>query len=100
MHLHFDVLKGVPIDATLTPAACSELEQLRAMLQSGPPLRHRSGRYAGYELYRDILNAKSSFVGRVKDNTAFTVKEEQTLTPEAIAAGVVRDSDSRQTGHS
>ncbi len=23
MHLHFDVLKGVPIDATLTPAACS-----------------------------------------------------------------------------
>ncbi len=30
-------------------------------------------------------------MARVKDNTAFTVKEEQTLTPEAIAAGVVRD---------
>lgn len=90
MHLHFDVLKGVPIDATLTPAACSEPEQLRAMLQSGRLYVIDRG-YAGYELYRDILNAKSSFVGRVKDNTAFTVKEEQTLTPEAIAAGVVRD---------
>ncbi len=60
------------------------------MLQSGRLYVIDRG-YAGYELYRDILNAKSSFVGRVKDNTAFTVKEEQTLTPEAIAAGVVRD---------
>jgi len=24
MHVHFDVLKAVPLDATVTPAACSE----------------------------------------------------------------------------
>src|SRR5262245_46831863 len=35
LHLHFEVLKNAPVDATLTPAACSEPEQLRAMLQSG-----------------------------------------------------------------
>jgi hypothetical protein len=40
LHLHFDVLKGVPCEATLTPAACSEV----AELAGGSPL---SGRRPG-----------------------------------------------------
>jgi hypothetical protein len=90
MHLHFDVLKGVPVDATLTPAACSEPEQLRAMLQPGRLYAIDRG-YANYKLFRDILDAQSSFIGRVKDNTAFRVEQERSLSPEALAAGVVRD---------
>ena len=35
LHLHFDVLKGVPADATLTPAACSEGAALAGSLQPG-----------------------------------------------------------------
>ena len=35
LHLHFDVLKGVPRDAAVTPAACSEPGQLEAMLGPG-----------------------------------------------------------------
>jgi hypothetical protein len=35
LHLHFDVLKGVPADATLTPAACSEPAALAAALRPG-----------------------------------------------------------------
>jgi hypothetical protein len=90
LHLHFEVLKGVPVDATLTPAACSEPDQLRAMLQAGRLYVHDRG-YADYQLFRDILDAGSSFVGRVKDNTAFTVAEERPLTAAARQAGVVRD---------
>jgi hypothetical protein len=90
MHLHFDVLKSVPVDVTLTPAAASEPEQLRAMLQPDRLYVLDRG-YANYQLFRDILDAGSSFVGRVKDNTAFTVADERPLTPEAQAAGVVRD---------
>lgn len=90
MHLHFDVLKGVPVEATLTPAASSEPEQLRATLQPDRLYVIDRG-YAGYQLFRDILDARSSFVGRVKDNTAFTVAEERPLTTEARVAGVVRD---------
>jgi Transposase DDE domain len=90
MHLHFDVFKGVPTDATLTPGACSEPEQLKATLQSGHFYVIDRG-YAGYQLFRDILDAGSSFVGRVKDNTAFTPIEERPLTAEAQAVGVVRD---------
>src|SRR6202158_357747 len=89
VHLHFEVLKGVPVDAKLTPAACSEPEQFRAMLQ--PARLYVTDRgYADNQLFRNILDAGSSFVSRVKDNTAFTVAEERPLTAAARQAGVVR----------
>ncbi len=90
MHLHFEVLKGVPVDASLTPAACSEPDQLRAMLQAGRLYVIDRG-YADYELFRDICNARSSVIARVKDNTAFTVAKELPLSQQARDAGVVRD---------
>jgi hypothetical protein len=90
LHLHFEVFKGVPVDATLTPAACSEPNQLRAMLQPDRLYVIDRG-YADYQLFRDIVDAGSSFVGRVKDNTAFSVAEERSLTAAAQQAGVVRD---------
>jgi hypothetical protein len=90
LHLHFDVRKGVPCDATVTPAACSEPEQLRAMLQASRLYVIDRG-YAGYELFADILQAGSSFVGRLKEDAAFTVQEERPLTAADRAAGVIRD---------
>jgi hypothetical protein len=90
LHLQFDVLKGVPADATITPGASSEPDQLRVMLQPDRLYVIDRG-YAGFQLFRDILDARSSFVGRVKDNTVFTVAEERILSPEARTAGVIRD---------
>jgi hypothetical protein len=90
IHLHFEVLKGVPVDARVTPAACSEPGQLRAMLQADRLYVVDRG-YADYSLFHDILEARSSFVARVKDNTAFTVAEERSPTAAARQAGVVRD---------
>jgi hypothetical protein len=90
LHLAFDVLKSVPADATITPAASSEHNQLRAMLQPGRLYVLDRG-YAGYELFRDVLDAGSSLVARVKDNTAFTVEREQPISPAAEDAGIVRD---------
>lgn len=90
LHLHFDVLRGVPVDANITPAACSEPDQLEAMLQPDRLYVIDRG-YASYGLFRAILDAGSSFIGRVKDNTAFTVAAEGPIAPSAAAAGVVRD---------
>jgi hypothetical protein len=97
MHLQFDVLKGVPSDATITPGASSEPDQLRAMLQAGLLYVIDQG-YAGFQLYHDILNAHSSFIGRIRDNTVFTVAEERVVSPEARAAGVIRDVVIAQLG--
>jgi Transposase DDE domain len=90
LHLHFDVLKGVPCGAAVTPAACSEPGQLEAMLQPGRLYVLDRG-YADYELFAQIVGAGSSLVARVKDSTAFTVEEERPLTAAAQKAGVVRD---------
>ena len=90
VHLHFDVFKGVPEDATLTAGNSSEPEQLLAMLKPGRLYVCDRG-YVSFALFRKIIDAKSSFIIRVKDNIVFTVKEERPISPEARAAGVVRD---------
>jgi hypothetical protein len=90
LHLHFDVLKGVPCDATLTPAACSEPAELARSLQPGRLYVLDRG-YASYELFAQIVQAKSSLVGRVKDSTAFVPLEERPLDEAARKAGVIRD---------
>ncbi len=45
-HLHFDVLKGVPVEATVTEGNASETAQLRATFTTTPnrgPLRPGPG---------------------------------------------------------
>lgn len=90
LHLHFDVLTATPADAAVTPAACSEPGQLAAMLKPNRLYVVDRG-YASFELFRQILDARSSFVARVKESTVFTVKEERTISAQARAAGVIRD---------
>jgi hypothetical protein len=90
LHLHFDVLKGVPCQATLTPAACSETAELAQTLQPGRLYVLDRG-YASYELFAQIVQAKSSLVARVKDSTVFVPREERPLDDAARKAGVVRD---------
>ncbi|MGZ0173138.1 MAG: transposase, partial [Planctomycetales bacterium] len=70
LHLHFDVLAGTPRQATVTPAACSETAELKATLETGQLYVTDRG-YQDYALFRQIIDADSSFVGRVKDNIAY-----------------------------
>ena len=90
MHVHFDVLKGVPVETTLTTANDSETGQLRATLQAQRLYVIDRG-YADYQLFQDIIEARSDFIGRIRDNAVCTVVEERPLTAEAQAAGVRSD---------
>lgn len=90
MHVHFDVLKGVPVEATVTAGNDSETKQLRATLQAHRLYVIDRG-YAEYQLFQDIVDARSDFIGRIRDNAVWTVVEERPLTPEARAAGVRSD---------
>jgi hypothetical protein len=91
LHLHFDVLTATPRNATVTAAACSEPEQLRRTLEAGRLYVTDRG-YEKFALFRSILDAKSSFIARVKDNLAYEVKHENAITEDARAAGVIRDA--------
>jgi hypothetical protein len=90
MHLQFDVLKGVPTDATVTSANGLEIEELRATLQADRLYVVDRG-YAEYQLFQDIIDAKSSFIGRIRDNAVWDVIEERPVSAAARADGVRSD---------
>ena len=90
VHLQFHACQGVPGDAVVSPAASSEPAALTSMLESGRLYVCDRG-YASFELFRNILDAQSSLIVRVKDDIAVQVQEERSISPEAAQAGVVRD---------
>jgi hypothetical protein len=90
MHVHFDVLKGVPLATTVTTGNDSETAQLRATLQARRLYVIDRG-YADYQLFQDIVDAKSDFVGRLRDNAVWALVEDRPLTAAALAAGVRSD---------
>jgi len=99
LHLQFHACKGVPGDAMLTPAACSEPAALTAMLESGRLYVCDRG-YASFELFRSILDAGSSLIIRVKDDITVNVLEERPISAAAAQAGVVRDVILKRLGGS
>lgn len=90
MHVHFDVLKGVPVQVTVTAGNDSETQQLRATLQPHRLYVIDRG-YAFYQLFQDILDAGSGFIGRIRDNAVYTVVDQRAVSPAASAAGVRSD---------
>jgi Transposase DDE domain len=78
MHLHFDILKGVPERATLTHANASETKELARSLQPGRLYINDRG-YFDYVLMAATLAAGSSFVTCVHDDIAYEVLEERPL---------------------
>lgn len=90
LHLHFDVFKGVPCHATVTNGNGNEKHELRAALQADRLYVIDRG-YAEYQLFQDILDARSSFIGRLRDNAVFQLVEERPLSDDAKKAGVLRD---------
>jgi hypothetical protein len=91
VHLHYEVLKGVPVAAQLTEGKGDEREALARSLEPGRVYVDDRG-YADYGLMQKIIDAGSHFVGRIRDNADFTVVEERELSQEALDAGIVRDA--------
>jgi Transposase DDE domain len=90
MHLHFEVLRGAPVRVSVTEGNGPEIEELRRALQPGRLYAIDRG-YAEYRLFQDIIDAGSSFIGRIRDNAVWRVVEERPLTAAGRAAGVRRD---------
>lgn len=90
LHLHFDVFKGVPCHASITAGNGNERDELRKALQSMRLYVIDRG-YAEYQLFQDIIDARSSFIGRIRDNAVYQIVEERTLSDDARKAGVLWD---------
>ena len=90
MHVHFEVLRGIPIKATVTTGNDSEKQQLRQTLEAGRLYVIDRG-YAEYQLFQDILDAGSQFLGRIRDNAVWETIDEHAVSVAARAAGVGSD---------
>jgi Transposase DDE domain len=89
-HVHFEVLKGVPVAATITEANAAETTVLEAQLQAGRIYVIDRG-YAKYRLLQQILMHSSSFVCRLHDNYISQELESRPISAQAQAVGVIRD---------
>jgi hypothetical protein len=97
-HLHYEILKGVPVKATITEGNANEKDVLAEHLEAGRIYVLDRG-YAKYSLLQKILDHRSSFVCRIRDNYVCEVIEERPVSAEAEAAGVVRDRVVRLGGN-
>ena len=90
MHVAFEVLRGIPVKVTLTEGNGNEKHELRGMLEPDRLYVIDRG-YVEYQLFQDILDRGSSFIGRIRNNAVWTVDEERPVSAKARAAGVRRD---------
>jgi hypothetical protein len=89
-HVQYEVLKGCPVAATITGAYASEIAVLTEHLESGRFYLLDRG-YAKYQLMQDIIEAHSSFLGRIKSHFHVEPMETRPLDEAAQKAGVLRD---------
>jgi hypothetical protein len=97
MHTHFELLKSVPVRIDLTDGNANERDVLESSLESGRVYVMDRG-YLKFELFRKIVDIGSSFVCRVRENTAFEELEHYPLSDEAVKAKILRDVRVRFTG--
>lgn len=94
LHLHLDVDRHVPAAWELTDprntGRSDEKNVLRRKLSAGHTYVMDRW-YAQFTLWNDIKAAGSSYVCRVRDNSAYTVLHERPPDPAALDAGVISD---------
>ena len=90
LHTHFELLRSVPVRVDVTEGNGNEREVLQNALEPGRTYVMDRG-YAKFKLFKAILEARSSFVCRIRDNSVYDVQKENELSQAAREAGLVRD---------
>jgi hypothetical protein len=95
LHAHFAVDRQVPVRFVPTaPTAGGDTDE-KAVLRRHLEADHcyiMDRWFAQFTLFNDIVDAHSSYVCRIRDNSNFQVTEERPLTEAARAAGVLQDA--------
>lgn len=90
MHVQFEVLRGIPIHVDVTTGNGSETTAMKQRLKSGLLYVMDRG-YADYQLFQEVADAKSSLIGRIRENAVWRRVKERLVSAKATQAGVQRD---------
>jgi hypothetical protein len=94
MHVQFEVLRGVPVQVDVTAGSASETRAMKRRLKAGLLYVVDRG-YADYQLFQDVVDAKSSVIGRIRENAVWQLLKERPISAKAAQAGVQRDLETR-----
>jgi len=97
MHVAVEVLRQVPVGATVTAGNASERAELRRLVRPGGFYVMDRG-YADYALFQELHDLPCSFLVRVQYHAAYEVQEERPVSAAAEAAGAYRDCLLRRLG--
>lgn len=89
-HMHYEVLKGAPVGTTVTDVSDSERQVLAEQLQPRKFYVLDRG-YFSYKLMQQIINAHSSFVCRIQEQSTLNVIDKRELNEDCVKAGICRD---------
>jgi hypothetical protein len=88
--VHFDVMRGVPVEADVASGYPSERRLLEKNLRPGAFYVLDRG-FFDFTLFQAIIGRSSSFLCRAKETTVTRTLETRPLDAAAIAAGVLSD---------
>jgi Transposase DDE domain len=94
MHVQFEVLRGVPVQVDVTAGSASETRAMKRRLKAGLLYVVDRG-YADYQLFQDVVDAKSSLIGRIRENAVWQLLKERPISAKAAQAGVQRDLETQ-----
>jgi Transposase DDE domain len=95
LHTHFEVERGLPVRIDVTGAGTQGDNDERAVLRSTLQAERcyvLDRGYAQFALFNSIVAAGSSYVCRVRDNSAYEVVEQRPLSAEAHEANLSFDA--------
>ncbi len=93
LHTHFEILRGVATRVDVTPNGGGEHDE-RAVLSSviEPDRLYVTDRgYAKFALFNQIVDSRSSYVCRLRDNSVYTVVKENYRNDDAELNEIVSD---------
>jgi hypothetical protein len=89
-HIHYEVLKGVPVSAKITNGNIDERRILSENLESGRLYVLDRG-FCDYRLLQQIIDINSSFICRIKNDAHIEIQASNNLSDDDIASGITDD---------
>ena len=90
IHCQYEILKGAPVSMEVTDANTNEKAVLAEILQPNRIYVLDRG-YAKYSLLQKIVDTKSSFICRIRDNAISKTIEDKKRSDKATKEGIVFD---------
>lgn len=93
LHTHFEILRGIPtrIDVTANGGGANDERAVLAATLEPDRLYVTDRGYAKFALFNDIVGKNSSYVCRLRDNSAWTVVQENYRNDDAGVDEIISD---------